>query len=131
MADKYDAAIRYARELGATHGRNAASWVEIDESNAATILAGITDGDPEVMDTLPSPDLSGQWADSLTGPELVHDAFEGSGAEDDPSVTNWFRVPTAHVDWFDDVCSAYEDAFSEHAQYAVEDRCRYHLTPQA
>lgn len=120
--DKYERAIEYARELGAQHGRKAASWLDIDESNAARILAGITDGDPAIMDILPSPDLSGQWADSLTGPELVSDAWDAAGV----SRGTVKGDPTFDAA-FSDICDAYEVAFSEHAQYATEDRCRYYL----
>lgn len=51
-----------AIQAGMDAGYNAASWVEIDESNAAEILRGLDEGDPEILDALPWPNLSGEWA---------------------------------------------------------------------
>lgn len=122
--DKYAKAIEYARELGAQHGRDAARWLNIEETNAARILAGIADGDPAILDNLPSPDLSGQWSDSLTGPILVDDAMDAAGVVDADTTED----ADPYEAWFSDICDAYETAFSEHAQYATEDRCRIYLT---
>jgi len=50
---------------GYSAGRAAASWIEIrSDEEARHLLNGIMDGDPEVLDNLPSPDFSGEWADS-------------------------------------------------------------------
>jgi hypothetical protein len=118
---KYDDAITYATTLGTEHGESAATWVEISESNAQTILTGMEDGDPEILDALPSADLSGEWADTLTGPQLVLEALEhaesGVVDNDDPRL----------ADWFTDICDAYELAFGDATQSAVAERCRYYL----
>ena len=138
----YSAAIGYARDLGAQHGRNAASWVEIpDAATARAILAGMEDGDPAILDFLPSPDLSGQWAGMMTGPELVHDAWDHGAwnaridAGDHltgPAYADWHAQ---HVAWYDaqdletlgfsDICDAYETAFSDAAEDEVSRRARY------
>jgi 2-oxo-4-hydroxy-4-carboxy--5-ureidoimidazoline (OHCU) decarboxylase len=58
------------------------------------------------------PDLSGEWADTLTGPMLVSDAMEVAGIDEaDPEADSLFA----------DVTDAYEDAFYEalHDRWAV------------
>jgi hypothetical protein len=118
-ATAYDRALAYARDLGAEHGRNAASWYfdgNTPQDAYAAVLRGLEDGDPAVLDTLPYADLSGEWADRLTGPMLVHDALVAGGIdhEDDDAM---YR---ATLDWFSDICDAYEVAFSDAAQSAIE-----------
>lgn len=112
----YDRAIAYAADLGATDGRAAAGWYFDGNTSPdayTAVLAGIEDGDPAVLDTFPSADLSGQWADSLTGPALVRDALQSAGIDldSDDAVTD------DSVAWDNDICDAYESAFST----AVED----------
>ncbi len=66
-----DAVEAAAKELGGEAGRAAASWVfdgNTTTEEYARVLFGIEDGDPEVLDALPSPDLSGQWAGASTPP---------------------------------------------------------------
>jgi hypothetical protein len=114
----YDTAIAYAEQLGAEHGTSAATWVEID--NAAAILQGIEDGDPEIMDALPCADLSGEWADGLTPRQLVDDVL--SEIDTDSKVDS----ETAN-DWSDGICDAYEFAFNTAAEFAVAEACRRYL----
>ena len=71
------------RAAGATAGRNAAEWwcqntfggrAPGDVAPTAQhVLDGIADGDPAVLDALPSLDLSGQWADGLTEADVLSD----------------------------------------------------------
>jgi hypothetical protein len=108
----------YAYELGREHGTNAASWVDIaDESSARRILAGLEDVGSEVLDALPCADLSGQWADSLTGTALVLDAMPSETFSDDE-----------RADAFSDICDAYELGFSDASTEAIETRARRMLT---
>lgn len=119
QATAYDRAIAYARERGEQDGRNAAGWYSPfyrdDTNHARRILRGIEDGDPAILTEFPQPDLSGQWADSLTGPELVADALSDAGVNIDSA--DGERHSDKYVDWFSDICDAYETAFSQ----AVED----------
>jgi hypothetical protein len=58
-----------ARTLGREHGLAAGSWVidgNTSDETVASILQGIEDGDPVVLDTLPSAPLSGEWAGDPT-----------------------------------------------------------------
>lgn len=121
--DAYDAALAYAHERGTEAGSNAAAWFAQetiggratgDVTRAARILIeGIEDGDPAVLDSLPTADLSGEWAGALTGPELEADALAHAGVDD-------VAQPGASGEWFSDICDAYEYSFSQ----AVEDCIR-------
>lgn len=126
----YDAAIDYARKLGAEHGRNAAEWwlqdtfggrvsPRVERMAAGPILRGIEDGDPAILDTFPAPDLSGEWADTLTGPQLLADAFADADP-DHPADEAMFW----HADAFTDLCDAYESAFSDAVTDAIETAAR-------
>lgn len=57
-----------ARYLGHDAALAAASWLELSESDAASIL---DDVDPAVLDRYPGPDLSGQSADGPTPDSLT------------------------------------------------------------
>src|SRR5258708_6936152 len=62
-----------AAAIGREHGTNAATWDEIDSTNAAPILAGIEDGDPAVLDSLNEPNLSGEYAGDYVSRDLARD----------------------------------------------------------
>jgi hypothetical protein len=71
-----------AKGLGREHGKNAAAWWIQDTltnnyrdpaGHARTILQGIEDGDPAVLDTLPWSDLSGEWADGNTAADVYRE----------------------------------------------------------
>lgn len=122
----FERACEYARKLGEEEGRNAAAWWEQDaiggrvtsgeEETATRVLQGLEDGDPEILDALPFPDLSGEWAERMTGPELVTQALESVGlVGGDPSHL---------LEWDNEICDAYELAFSQAAQDAITEACR-------
>jgi len=101
-----------AEEYGRENGKSAASWYDVDEKNAARILAGIEDGDPEVYDTFPGPDLSGQWADEPNGRQVyenICDEAEVRYEEDDET----------------DVLDVYEQAFNTAVEDEIARRARY------
>ena len=128
----YDAAVEYARKRGADDGRNAAGWYIQDTIGgrvagdpvkaAAYILRGIDDGDSAVTDGFPYADLSGEWADTLTGPQLVDDALSAAGVAVDDETTG--DASAERMDWFTDVCDAYETAFSDACTAAIETAAR-------
>jgi hypothetical protein len=126
-----DKAIAYAATRGTKDGRNAAEWYLQDVLRStrdgvalARILQGIEDGDPEITDSLPSADLSGQWADSLTGPALVEDAIVYA---DDWTMgrAEWVAYWAEH-DVFTDVCDAYETAYADAVESEVSRVAKYH-----
>lgn len=94
-----DLRIERAEREGKQHGQAAGSWVidgNTSEQTARAILAGIRDGDPEVLDSLPSAPLSGEWADGL----LPRDVLGWYGMdEDDPAA--------------DDVLTTFETAYAD------------------
>lgn len=93
-----EAAIEAAEAAGYVAGTAAGSWLLDGNSSldvARRLLDGIEDGDPAVLDELPSPPLSGEWAGDPTPRDVL--ASVGMSEEDDAA---------------DDVLTAYEDAFS-------------------
>ena len=80
----WPAVLDALRQAGQDHGRTAADWWAQDAvggrasgdtaATARTVLAGIDDGDPAILDTLPTCDLSGRWADSPTEADLYTQA---------------------------------------------------------
>lgn len=63
-----------AEKAGAEAGRAAGSWIidgNTTEAAARLLLKGIEDGDPEVMDALPSSPLSGEWADAPSPSDIL------------------------------------------------------------
>jgi len=62
----------YAADIGRSHGTTAAQWAFDGNTGTETyrrVLAGIEDGDPEILDAYRVPDLSGDY----TGDDLVRD----------------------------------------------------------
>lgn len=126
--DAFDRAIDYATKRGEEDGRNAAGWYVQDTIGgrasgdpvkaARYILRGIDNGDSAVTDGFPFADLSGEWADTLTGPQLVEDAIV--------NVDDWTMTREAWVAYwaarepFTPICDAYEVAFSTAAQDEIE-----------
>lgn len=117
-----EAAIVKAREIGADHGRSAAGWWEQDaiggratgdvRPTARAVLQGLEDGDPQVLDAIPGPDLSGEWADGYSPRRLLDDvgANDGDASFIDGLVS--------------DLCDAYEKGFSETCEAAIVAACR-------
>jgi|SRR5215216_1384229 len=115
-------AIEQAAKIGREHGMSAAAWWEQDalggratgdiRSTAKAVLKGIEDGDPEIVDGLPYPDLSGQWADGYSS----HDLLDELGVSDGDA--SFFDGLT------DDIFTAYEMAFTEALEDAVSTYAR-------
>lgn len=129
--EQYRALLDDARSLGEQHGRNAASWWEQDaiggrasgdtRAVARRVLRGINDGDPEILDSLPCPNLSGEWADGMTPAELF--AYLDIEVPDDHESDPFNQ-------WSDEICSEYETGASQGAQDEVARLCKSHLTDE-
>jgi len=107
MSDKHEdpGYVREARYLGFDAGLASASWVEMSESDARSIL---TDVDPEVMDRYEAPNLSGEWADDPTPTSL---AVEIMGQDWGPGPDEQITVEDEIADaWSDAAGEAYSDA---------------------
>lgn len=106
-------AIRMAKRDGADAGRAAASWYfdgNTKDETYAAVLKGIEDGDPAILDTFPTPNLSGEWAGDATPQSLAEDyGIEG------------------REDAIDAVCSAWEDAAWSAVQDEIERAARYQV----
>lgn len=112
--------LKEAAELGRAAGQNAAEWWEQDviggrvssrvdtREVARYILQGMEDGDPEFLDSLPWPNLSGEWAGDPTPASLYAElGIEAEQDSDDGAL-----------------CTAWEDAASEAVVREVERLCR-------
>ena len=117
---EFNAAIEYATAEGKRAGKAAASWVELsDVADARRLLQLLDDGDPVGFDGIPHADLSGEYADTLTGPQLVRDALD---AADVPQEDGDGIPAREWSDWFTEICDAYETAFNDAASDAVQRR---------
>ena len=111
--------VSTARELGEEHGRNAADWFAQDafggrhtgDSKAAArrILQQLDDGDPELWDAANVPNLSGEWADSMTTRRLSLYCATAVGHDHD----------NIDPDTEDRLAGYYEDAAQEQWSYRV------------
>lgn len=129
-----DAALAAATQAGETAGRNAADWFYQDTLGGRTtgdrtdvarrLLAGINDGDPEILDALPYADLSGQWADSPTVASVAADALSDAGID----------LDGVHEDargWIEgELVAAYEFAFNSAVEDTVAKDCAGYLAAE-
>jgi hypothetical protein len=110
--------VRQARYLGHDAAMAAASWLEMSECDAASIL---DDCDPAVLDNYEPPNLSGEWADSETPTSLARDVLG-------PHATATDDEADAIADaWCEAVDAAWSDALQAHALRVVgriDDACR-------
>ena len=99
-----DEAIAEAEKLGKAHGINAAeraiqdSWggrvsSPQDREAAKAFLDGAEAGDPAILDSYNPPNLSGEWADSMTPAKLIEECVGP------------FLIP---IEIEDEICQAYE-----------------------
>lgn len=94
---------RVAEEYGQGDADGALLWWELEKlepADAAGMLLGLWDGDPAVYDSLPAPDLSGQWADGRT----VRDILEAADPDPDAMTGEDMALTAAET---------YETAFSQ------------------
>lgn len=107
-----------AHELGRQAGVAAGSWAadgNTDAEHARRVLAGIEDGDPIIMDSLPvAPDLSGEWADGMTPARLAL----ALGLTDD--ATGAVLPEDESGDILAELCDAWEESASEGCQQEAE-----------
>jgi len=111
----YDAMIAEAAGIGAEHGRAAGTWCYDGNTPDAwyrNMLRMDDDGDPAFWDALPSSPLSGEFAGNMTPRDLCEQIM---GDENDPE---------HDADLADDLCRAYEDAWTEALRYEVLRACR-------
>lgn len=108
-------AIDTARNIGRDHGRNAASWFFDGTTDRATYEAvrrGLEGDDPEILDQLPTADLSGQWADGYTLTDLARDC----GTDEDDEIVD-----------VNAMVAAYEEGHMEGVRYEIERAIAYQL----
>lgn len=97
------------------NGKAAASWVFDGNTNRETyahVLKGIEDGDPEVMDSIRTPSLSGEFADDYSEAQLMSDI-------------GW--VPNDGTDMRDELAEQYNTEVSAAFWHEVERAARYQV----
>ncbi len=106
-----------ARKQGLEDGTAAGSWVidgNTSTDTAAAILRGLDDGDPAILDLLPSSPLSGEYADGL----LPRDVLGWYGLTEDWNADGLSGIAA-------EVLNAYEDGYNEGVAHEVERSARY------
>ena len=108
-----------AADIGREHGKAAATWCFDDRTSDRTyqtVLQGITDGDPEIMDVFRTPDLSGEYA----GDYGIKDLAADLGLDYDADLEESGLA---------DVTTTYLDAVSGAFWAEIERICRQHTVP--
>jgi hypothetical protein len=103
------------RARGEVDGKTAAEWFfngPIDIGTSRRFLQGIEDGDPEYMDELPRPMLSGEYADVPTWEDIVRDETNIEELSDDGEI---------------ELLDIYEQAFRDAVQDLIVTRLKSHL----
>ena len=118
---EFDALTIGATEAGHEAGSVAASWVDLDDdASVRALLAGIEDGDPEVLGRLPWLDVSGEWADG-TSEDDVWEAIVAVMGEGPWDVQGLATIdPDQWSDLLDQFRMAHDDAVTDD----IETRCR-------
>jgi len=106
--------IAEALTLGADAALSMASWLEMSEADATSILDDI---DPEVLDRYRGPDLSGEWAD---GPTPLSVAREITGQNDVDGTT----IDTIADAWLSAADEIWEDVLQAEALRTLSDAYR-------
>lgn len=112
-----------ADALGRDNGRGAGEWWAEDtlagrsdlgkSVSAASLLKKLEKNDADVVDSLPVPQLSGEWADEPSGPDIYNAIY--AMAE---------KTPDELQDDFTELLDRYEQAFQESVYAAVQGRLR-------
>lgn len=105
--ERIEELITEAKRSGADHALAMASFTEMDEATAQSVL---DDVDPEVMDGFAWPNLSGEYADGPTPDSLY----------DDLGLTDDERDEIREQMLFDPICGAWEDEASEVFDQALQ-----------
>jgi hypothetical protein len=123
-AGEWDTVLSALKTAGHAAGVNAAAWWAQDtlggraggdvRATARRVLAGIDDGDPQILDSLPALDLSGQHADTPSEADVYRQAAPDH-------VPDWQALDTANRD---EVIEAYRSAHDTAVIDAVAGHCR-------
>lgn len=106
--------VRKAREIGAEHGKSAASWLEFDDTaSAARFYNMCEDGDPRIDEYRPNSPLSGEYADDYSMAELLRDCGV-------PDFIEFNGTDVQFDSLMDEIASAYEDAFFQSWEWKAQ-----------
>lgn len=116
--EQLETELSEATTLGRVHGEKTASWFFDGNTSQETyerVHKGLQDGDPVIMDSLPSSPLSGEWADQMTPRRLLMEL-------------GW-NEESVSAEQQDEICETYEQSFNDAVQREVERIANYHLQP--
>jgi hypothetical protein len=120
--EQWQIVLQAARAYGEESGRCVASWVDINESNAALILQGWEDGDPEVLDAMPAGlDLSQEWSGEPTAPEALQVICEDAASHMD---MEWEDSYTLTPEEEDEVLTEAQTAADDALWNEIQRRCK-------
>ena len=127
LSDRWHAALECAKEDGFQSGRNVASWIDQDlfggrakdgKAAARRFLKGIDDGDPEILDMIPSSPLSGEWAGDRTSKDVVCNALSLDDGEFDimSDTVCALDMEDEFQSMFEQICSSFEESYYDSAR---------------
>jgi hypothetical protein len=108
-----------------TNGKAAASWVfdgNTTRETYARMLKGIDDGDPEVMDSVRTPSLSGEYGDDYSEDDLMSDVgwVPNDGTDMRSDLAEQYNVEVSAAFWHEVERMARDQVESQHADYPHE-----------
>lgn len=127
LSDRWHAALECAKDDGFQSGQNVASWMDQDlfggrakdgKAAARRFLKGIDDGDPEILDMIPSSPLSGEWAGDRTSKDIVCNALSLDDGEFDimEDVVCALDMEDSFQSMFEQICNVFEESYCNSAQ---------------
>lgn len=123
----WHAALECAKDDGFQSGRNVASWMDQDlfggrakdgKAAARRFLKGIDDGDPEILEIIPSSPLSGEWAGDRTAKDIVCNALSLDDGEFNimTDVVCKLDMEDEFQSLFEQICNVFEESYYDSAQ---------------
>lgn len=113
--------VRAIRQRGLEDGSAAASWLVDGNTNDPVavlerLVSGIYDGDPEILDALPSPRIGGEFADDPTWEDVLQSELDQYSEE---------RVMNGEYDDLEDV---YRSSFQEGVEKELRHKLKVYKT---
>jgi hypothetical protein len=116
--------VERARKLGAEHGHNAGTWVDVSsEDDAREAIQRDNLGELFELYDIAGP-LSGEWADGMT-PDYLMESI-GAPEPEVPEGSSWLDVANAY-ELQNEVCDAYEQAYYDAWREEVLRMARYQV----
>jgi len=130
FADRWHAAFECAKEDGFRSGRNVVCWIVQDmfggrakdgKAAARRFLKGIDDGDPEILEMIPSSPFSGEWAGDRTAKDVVQSvlALDDEEWQTMADVVCALDMEESFQCLFEQICNVFEESHYDSAQESM------------